>query len=205
MTQRPEIPENEYDQPMGGGGDREPLALLPDREWLKAKISGVKFQYSIYNNQIQHIKDDQDNDILDNDGNPIRRREFEIQFELLDYQLPNGKPRKQWLRMSASRGERAHLPVFLANILPTDFVEIKTPKDVIDALEGQNVYLQLSNRQGKKDPSRTYQNVIFDAVKKGNGEAPLLPVQTEPYKEEDFSQVDQDPSQQEDGDDTIPF
>ena len=202
MTQRPEIPQDDYGKPMGGG-NKEPLPLLPDREWLSAVIASVKYQYAIFNNQVQNIQDQEGNDILDGENQPIPRKEFEILFEFTDYQLPNEKPRKAWLRMSASKGENAHLPVFLASVLGE--VEVVTPSDVIQALSGMQVSLQLSNKKGKKDPTKTYQNVLFDAVKKAGDPLPTVP--PAPMTEEDVPNadpLDSIPTQEAPSDD-IPF
>lgn len=163
MTKRPEVPQDEFDAPLGGSGSKEPLDLLPDRTWLRAKIKEVKLQYAIFNGKIQNITRMDGTEVLDANDKPIPRKEFEIVFEFADYKLPNKEPRKAWLRMSASMGENAHLPVFLANVCPDDL--FTKPKDVIASLKGLQVELQLSNKKSKKDPSRTYQNVIFDAVR----------------------------------------
>jgi hypothetical protein len=99
-----------------------------------------------------------------------------------DYDLPNGKPRKAWLRMGASLGENAHLPVFLANMrIPSDAT---TPKEIIAALTGQDVKLQLASKPRKgKQP---FQYVIYDAVKPQLDGAPVDPgfLGTDPAEED---------------------
>jgi hypothetical protein len=161
---RPPIPEDEYKQPIEKK-ELPPLPLLPDREWLRAEIADVKYQISMFNGKPQVVADKDGNPILEN-GEEIYRREFEIVFHMADYDMPNSdKPRMQWLRMGASIGEKAHLPHFLINVLGHDY-EARTPQEIVMALRGQEVLLQLGNKPNKKDPSRPpYQNVIYDAVK----------------------------------------
>lgn len=162
---RPEIPQDEMKKKVGSDmPERKPLPLLPDREWLNATIIEVKYQVSMFNNQVQYVTDQEGNPILDDDGNQIMRKEFEIVFAFDDYTIP-GKddPRKAWLRMGASFGEKAHLPQFLYNVLGPQ-VNVETPADIIEALKGLRVKLQVSNKYNK-EKDRTYQNVVFDAVK----------------------------------------
>ena len=170
--ERPEMPQEELNKPLSKGGDLPPLPLLPDREWLTALIVDVDYRYAVFNNQIQYVTktelDDngQESDVfvLDMDGNKIARKEFNIKFELADYTLPNNKGKRCcWLTMGASMGDKAHLPQFLFNVLGQ--VELTCPTDVIRALTGKAVRLQLKNKPNKKDPTRPpYQNVIYDAV-----------------------------------------
>jgi len=169
MSDRPEIPQDEYKKPLPKGGDLPPLELLPDREWLGAKIVGCEYRVAMFNNQVQYlsrkVEGGEDIHILDDDGNKIQRREFNIKFSMHDYSLPNDKgPRCCWLTLGASTGEKAHLPVFLFNVLGNG-VNPECPQDVIDALVNTEVKLQLSNKPNKKDPDKPpYQNVIYDAV-----------------------------------------
>jgi len=190
----PKIPRDEYNKPLSSGGNMEPLELLPERTWLNAVIAEVKYQYAIFNNEIQYIKDQDDNEILDENDQPIPRREFELIFEFDDYQLPNKKPRKAWLRMSASKGMNAHLPVFLANVCDTTHEELQTPQDIISALTEMPVKLQLMNKKSKKDPSKTYQNVIWDAVRHAGGELPTP--SPAPITDKDLNEDIPDPSEE---------
>ena len=181
MNDRPEMPESEFSKPMSKGGDLPPLALLPDRAWLNATISEVDYRYSMFGGKVQYMAKKETNPetgqeedvfILDSNGNKLIRKEFNIKFKLADYSLPNGDPRCSWLTMGASMGEKAHLPQFLFNVIGTGF-EPTCPTDVIRALEGKAVRLQLKNKPNKKDPSRPpYQNVIFDAVIKVDAPEP---------------------------------
>jgi hypothetical protein len=193
MVDRPEIPRDRYKEPVSSGSTREPLELLPEREWLNAKIVDVKFQVAMFNNQIQYVtyKDDNNEDVQvkDADGNPIMREEFEFVFELSDYKLPNGDPRKCWLKLGASFGEKAHLPQFLINVLKT-LDGINCPDSIINATKGVEVKLQLKNKQSK-DGTKTYQNVVWDAVKALVADIPLeeRPVEG-PLTEEQQANVD---------------
>jgi hypothetical protein len=167
MVDRPEIPRERYKQPVNTGGTREPLELLPEREWLSARIIEVKFQVAMFNNQVQYVtyKDDagEEVQVKDPEGNPIMREEFEFVFELANYELPNKDPRKCWLKLGASFGEKAHLPQFLQNVL-TSLDGVTCPDSIIEACKGKEVQLQLKNKQSK-DGTKTYQNVVWDAVK----------------------------------------
>jgi len=174
QSDRPDIPKDEYDRPMSGG-DLPPLDLLPEREWLRGRIVNVEYRYAMFNGKVQYVtkkKFDQeankeiDVPVLDKDDKKIARKEFNIKFELVDYCLPNDKgPRCNWLTLGASMGDRSHLPTFLENVLGDKF-EPDSPKDVIEALRGRAIQLQLKNKPNTKDRSKPpYQNVIYDAVK----------------------------------------
>ena len=165
---RPEIPTEELNKKVGSDmPQREPLELLPEREWLNAHIISVKYQVQMFNNQVQYMsyKDDagEDVDILDDDGNKIMRKEFEFVFAFDDYEIKPSMPRKGWLRLGASFGEKSHLPQFLARVLDTS-IDHDTPQSIIDALKGKPVQLQLKNKESK-DKTKTYQNVVWDAVR----------------------------------------
>ena len=188
-NEAPEIPESEYNKKVGSDlPPKKPLPLLPEREWLRANIVNVKYQYAMFNNAIQYItyKDEETQEdvfVTDPDtGEKIPRKEFEIVFELADYMLPNNEPRKAWLKMGASSGEKAHLPKFLNALLGTT-QNADTPQLIIDGLKGLDVLLQVGNKENKKDPDHPYQNVIWDAVKLANA-APKDPA-TAPISEGD--------------------
>jgi len=204
MSDDQTVPPGDYDKPMGGR-ELPPLPLLPDREWLGARIVNVELRYQMFNNQIQYIcKKEWDEDqqkeieipILDDDtGEKIPRQEFNIKFQLHDYTIPGAKTETQrnvWLTIGASLGDKSHLPTFLLNVLGRVF-KPETPKDVVDELKGREVKLQLGNKPNKKDSTKPpYQNVIYDAVqaldKKESEPA------TEPIKEKDVApQAEQNP------------
>ena len=180
----PDIPASDYGKKLSKG-ELPPLESLPDRQWLTARIIEVKYKYAIFNNKIQMVTDMEGNEVLDEDGQPIPRREFEIVFEFSDYKLPNKKPRKAWLRLGASLHEKANLPVFLNNVCP--MTPFETPSGIIQALKGKHVSLQLKNKANKKDPSKPpYQNVIFDAVVPVGQEKNPPPDQS--YREQDLEE-----------------
>jgi len=166
---RPEIPPEQMNQKVGSDmPEREPLELLPEREWLNAHIQSVVYQVAMFNNQVQYMtykdEDDQDVEVLDDEGKKIMRKEFEFVFIFDDYDMPKGRgKRKAWLRLGSSVGEKAHLPQFLAKVLDKS-VNPDTPQSIIDALRGQAVQLQLKNKESK-DGTKTYQNVVWDAVR----------------------------------------
>lgn len=183
-TNRPDIPPEDYDKPVGGG-DLPPLELLPEREWLGARISDVEYRVVVFNNQIQYLtkkewdeaeQKEVDVQILDDNQQPIPRREFFVTFEFHNYELPNGKgPRRAWLQMGASLGDGAHLPTFLGNVVGFD-KELKTPSEIIGALKGKEVKLQLGNKPRKDKTKPPYQKVIYDAVKALDGAPTPEPV-----------------------------
>jgi hypothetical protein len=190
-TNRPIIGQEEMNKKVGSDmPERKPLPLLPEREWINATIIDVKYQVAMFNNQVQYMtyKDDEGKDveILDDEGNKIMRKEFEIVFALEDYMIP-GKDdkRKAWLRMGASFGDKAHLPQLLYNVLGAG-IALETPADIITALKRKPVKLQVANKLSK-DKEKTYQNVVWDAVK--SREAIETPVAT-PITD---AQVDPDP------------
>ncbi len=161
---RPDVPADDYDKPVGSDmPERKPLELLPEREWLNAKIVKVDYQYAMFNNKVQYITDGDDNPILDENDQPIPRKEFKLTFEFKNYLLPNNAPRKTWLQMSASFNDKANLPVFLNNVLGAEYP--KTPTEIISALNEAHVKLQLQNKPNKDAAKLPYQNVIYDAVK----------------------------------------
>jgi len=171
MTQaiRPEVTQDQLNQKVGSDmPEREPLDLLPEREWLNAHIQSVAFQVAMFNNQVQYVtyKDENDQDVavLGEDGEKIMRKEFEFIFIFDDYDMPQGNgKRKAWLRLGASFGEKSHLPKFLVKVLP-EGLNVETPQQIIDAVRGKAVQLQLKNVEAK-DGSKTYQNVVWDAVR----------------------------------------
>jgi len=177
MQDRPEIPKEDYEKPLPKG-DLPPLPLLPDREWLKATIINVEYRIAMFNGVPQYltkkVEGGDDEPILDEDGNQIQRREFNIKFEIDDYTLPNGDPRCAWLTIGASFGEKAHLPTLAFNVLGAAAI-IETPLQLINGLTGKRVRLQLKNKPNKDSTKQPWQNVIYDAV-----EAIGKPQTTEP-------------------------
>lgn len=156
------ISGSELEKPLPSGGEMEPLPLLPEREWLYGQIVDVAFQYVQFNGQIQYVKDSEGNEILDSDGNRIKRKQFKFTIELSGQELPNGQPRKGWVQLGASMSNQAHLPLFLNNIgINTENI---TPKEVLERAKNVHVKLQFSNYTKKN--GETGQKVIWDSVKK---------------------------------------
>jgi hypothetical protein len=190
---RPEVPPEDYNKPVSKGG--EPLPLLPDREWLTGRIQSVEYRVCMFNNQVQYMtrkvfdeteNKEVDEKILDENDNPIPRREFNITITTDNYELPNKEPRKVWLSIGASLGDKAHLPTLLYNTLGHDN-EVQTPQEIIDALKGLPVKFQLANKPNKDKTKPPYQKVIYDAVQTiGTGEKPETE-EVEPIKEEEVA------------------
>jgi hypothetical protein len=156
-------PSNEeLKRPFNKGGEMKEFELLPDREWLKAIMVKCDYEISYFNGKPAVMTNQEGEELTDKDGNPLYRKVFNITFELKDYTTDKGTPRKAWLRIGASMHEKAHLPVFVRNVFGD--TDIESPEEFIKACEGKEVELQLSNKKSK-DGTKTYQNVIFDAVK----------------------------------------
>jgi len=186
--ERPEIPPEDYKQPLSKGGDLPPLELLPTREWLGAKIVDVVYRIMMFQGKIQYMTkketDDQGKEveiqILNKENKPIPRREFYMTFEFHNYSLPNGDPRKAWLQLGASLGEQAHLPTFLYNVLGANYVA-ETPEEIVDSLKGKEIKLQLKNKPNKDPDKPPSQRVVYDAVERLDAES--TPPPAEPIKE----------------------
>ena len=55
MSDEQEITGDFLNKPLPKGGDFGPMELLPEREWLRAKILEVKCIYAMFNGQIQYL------------------------------------------------------------------------------------------------------------------------------------------------------
>ncbi len=163
MEERLKPATDEFDKPLSRGNS-EPLELLPDREWLRAKVHNVEYQISYFNNKPITVTDSDDNEILDDEGNPIYRREFKITFYLQDFCLKNGDARQAWLHIGASLGKKANLPKFLANLFGRGEFNDLSPKQIVAMLDDKNVKLQMANKVAQSS-GNTYQQVVWDAVK----------------------------------------
>ena len=184
MYERPSIPDEDYGKPIGSElPERPDLPLLPEREWLGAKLVKCDYRISIFNKEVQYITNKQEEPIRDEAGNKIPRREFNITFEFKDYKCPDESPRKAWLAMGASMGQNAHLPVFLANLLPGS--QLTTPSDIIGALEGLHVKLQLENKPRKDPAKQPRQQVIYSAVRKIDDDSPAETPEPAPIRQGD--------------------
>lgn len=167
MNKEQEVPQEDWNKPLRGV--LPPLEALPEREWLQGKIVSVNLQYAMFNGKISYITDPETKEeVKDEHGEPIPRKEFEIKIELSGYLLPNGNPRNAWVRLGASLGKNAKLPVFLKNVLGEsksafgDYEEM-TPLEIKTNLEGKSVKLQMANKTSKE--GKDYQVVVWDAVK----------------------------------------
>lgn len=153
-------PEGDYDKPMP---QQKPLPFLPDREWLKGRISKVEYEYVYFGGQLQYVTDKDQQPIIDEvTGEQIPRRQFQIEVMLNDHSLPNGDPRRVWIRLGASLGPKAHLPQFLSN-LKCPKVD-PTPKEVIEYLQEKDIKLQVANKVSQES-GKEYQQVVWDSVK----------------------------------------
>lgn len=169
------IPESEYDRKLLKA-ERKPLPLLPELEMLEAKISEVKFEYAMFQGKQQYVTDyDTKELIYDSTGQPIPRKEFNITFEISGHSLSNGNPRKAWLKLGSSLGEKSKLSKLL-NMLMIKVLD-PTPKDIINALLNKELRFQLVNKAGKD--GTIYQNINFDSIRCLVREPiPTPPVQT---------------------------
>jgi len=165
MENRQKPPKDDYNRPLPKGKDLPPLVFFPEREWLKGRISSAEYEYAYFRGKMQYItKQGTGEEVLDEEGNPIPRRQFNITILMEDYNLPNGEPRKCWVKLGASMNQRANLPQFLINLgMDVEGQEDPTPQEIIDFLEDMDVKLQVATKHGENGD---YQQVIWDSVKK---------------------------------------
>jgi len=155
------VPESEYDRKLIRS-ERKPLPLLPELEMLEAIITEVKFEFAMFQGKQQYVTDYETKEIIyDANGQPIPRKEFNITFEIAGHSLSNGKPRKAWLKVGSSLGDKSKLSKLL-NMLMIKLVD-PTPKDIIAALLNRELKFQLVNKSGKD--GNVYQNVNFDSIR----------------------------------------
>ena len=157
---RREMDPEEYDKPLP---KPKPLPFLPEREWLKGRINKADYGYVYFKGQIQYLTDQNKEPVLDADGQMIERRQFEIEIYLNDYNLPNGEPRRVWLKLGASLGPKAHLPQFLRN-MGLEVEGNPTPQEIVDYLKDLDVKFQLATKHSDSS-GNDYQQVIWDSVK----------------------------------------
>jgi len=158
---RQQPPRDDYDKPLPKQKALPPLPFLPDREWLKGRISKVSYEYVYFKGKMQYLTSQKTEElILDESGEAIPRRQFNIEILCNDYQLPNGEPRKAWVKLGASMGSQANLPKFLANMDMDE--EDPTPQVIIDYLVDKDVKFQMATKQGTNGE---YQQVVWDSVK----------------------------------------
>lgn len=155
------VHESEYDNKLVRG-ERKPLPLLPELEMLNSQITDVKFEFAMFKGQQQYVTDYETKEfIYDPAGQKIPRKEFNVTFSIKGHSLPNGSPRKAWLKVGASLGEKSKLTKLLY------MLEIKlkdpTPRDIMSALLNKEIRFQLVNKEGKD--GETYQNINFDSIR----------------------------------------
>lgn len=164
------VPEHEYDRKLTRN-ERKPLPLLPELEMLESTISEVKYEFSMFQGKQQYVTDYETKEMIyDASGQPIPRKEFNITFSIKGHSLSNGNPRKAWLKLGSSLGEKSKLTKLLY-MLMIKLVD-PTPKEVINALLNKELRFQLVNKEGKD--GNVYQNVNFDSIRGIS----LKPVQT---------------------------
>lgn len=157
---------DEYNRPMnrGGGGDLPPLPFLPEREWLYGRIVKVEYDYAYFRGKIQYLtKKDTDEVITDPEtGDPIPRREFSIEIHMREHTLPNGEPRRAWVRFGASMNKKAHLAQFLTKMgMHLEDDTDVTPADICDFLREKGVRFQMATKNGENGK---YQQMVWDSV-----------------------------------------
>ena len=159
--------EEEMDNPIPKGKDLPPLPLLPEREWLRGKITNVEYRYVYFNGRQQFMTDNKSGEqVLDAEGKPIPRREFNIEISCLDFEIAGSKDkqlRKAWVRLGASLNKKANMPKFLKK-LEMNREEDPSPREIIDYLTDLYVRFQLSNSE-ENEEGKIFQNVVWDAIK----------------------------------------
>jgi hypothetical protein len=171
---------DDLDKPLGRS-DKKQFPLLPELTMIDGKITDVKLDYVMFKGEYQYVTDMNTKErILDSFGEPIKRKEFTITFALPAYSLPNGEPRKTWLRLGLSLNEKSKLTKFLKaiNLKITN----PTPRMIIDSLTGQNVKFQLANKPGAD--GKIYQNIVFETIR------PAQEKQTEVVAMKDLKDID---------------
>lgn len=160
-TDRKQIPDDELDKEVPSR-EAPPLEFYPEREWLSALVDNVDYRYVYRNGQQQYVTNAKQEQVLDEDGNPIPRKEFNLTFLMKDYFLPNGEPRKAWLSLGASMSERAHLPQVLEQFGFTK--DNPTPNQIKSVFNGVEVRFQVANKKRERD-GKPYQVVIWDTLR----------------------------------------
>jgi len=155
--------QDEFNKPLGG--KLPPLPPFPTREWLTGRISVVEYGIAYFNNKPIVCTDSEDNELTDERGDPIYRREFNITILVNDHYLPNNEPRKVWLRLGASLGKKANLPKFLKKVIGEGFSE--TPAEIINDLQNKDIKFQMADKVSEST-QKEYQSVIWDSVELWN-------------------------------------
>jgi len=157
---RQKPPNGDYKKPLP---KQKPFPFLPEREWLDGRIDKVEYEYVYFKGQMQYLLNKDKEPVIDAETQEqIPRRQFNIMILLNNYQLPNGEPRRVWIKLGASLGGKAHLPQFLLNMGMGELNP--TPQDIIDFLQDMDVKLQLATKKSETG-GNDYQQVIWDSVK----------------------------------------
>lgn len=154
----------DYNKPLPKQQALPPLPLLPEREWLNGRINKVDYEYVYFKGNLQYITNQKTGEqVLDGNEQPIPRRQFNIEILCEAFNLPNGQPRKAWIKLGASLNPKANLSKFLANMEMDTEGENPTPQVIIDFLQDKDIKFQMANKIGGN--GQEYQQVVWDAVK----------------------------------------
>lgn len=172
-NQDQEVPPELLDKPLPKGGDFGPMEILPEREWLKAKITDVKMVYAMFKGQVQYVtaknKDTGEEEfVLDDKGQKKPRLQIVVVYSLIDYQLSNGDPRKGWAHFGASLGDKAILPKYLTKLNGAKLLENgRQPSfnEIKNHLFGLSVWIQFETKTSKDPDKEDAQYVVKEAVK----------------------------------------
>jgi len=155
--------DSEFNRPLPKQKALPPLPFFPEREWLRGRIGKVDYEYVYFRGKLQYLTNkDTGENILDEENQPIPRRQFNITILCNDYNLSNGDPRKAWIKLGASMGPKANLPKFLNNVGMDLELDDPTPQMIIDFLTDKDIKFQMATKQGENGE---YQLVVWDAVK----------------------------------------
>lgn len=156
-----QIPPEMMNRPLGG--DHEKYPVMPEREWLSARIVDATCEFDEFNGKPVYVQDrDTKQNKLDSEGNPIRRIVYKIKYELKKGRTEKGNPLSYEIKLGATFGDNSHLPRYL-KLLGIEFPQQPAPIAVVNALKGLDVKIQLTNKESKK--GNIYQNAVWDAIK----------------------------------------
>lgn len=137
--------------------------ILPQREWLDGVITKVVYRFSMFKGMPVYIEDTDGNAITDRNGDKIQRREFLIELTLSNHKCDSGEPRKLFLKIGSSLGQKSHLPKLL-NELGMNMDEELTPQKIMDFMKDLIVRFQIKHGQINDRTGRPFENVIWDSL-----------------------------------------
>lgn len=154
------------------------LPLLPDREWVKAVITEVKYCRAEFNGKIRYLTrmvDGVQEDIVDpKTGQKIELREYKITYTLIEHFMPNStKMRKSWVNLGASLGKKSKLRGYLISLgisaksiddVPDE--KLPTPAQIIKLLQDLHVFIQFAMVPAEKQGEEPQQKLVKDAIKR---------------------------------------